>query len=146
MVTKKAAKKTVKAPVKKPVKKVVKKAVAKEPELIPVEEPPLIEIPPELPAEEPDEVVVDEPDQVAEEPEEITEIPPELPEIPIEELTMAAWNTVKGPDDADFDHCEPNFQAVLRQHARDVQETKQVLPGDTQLARFEQELSLLMWR
>src|SRR5262249_51278271 len=69
-----------------------------------------------------------------------------LPEPSFEELMAAAWNTVKGPTDADFAHCDPRFLLDLAYHAKDVQEKGQVLQGDTQLARFEQEFSRLLGR
>src|SRR5262249_52331156 len=43
-----------------------------------------------------------------------------LPQPSFEELMAAAWNTVKGPDDADFAHCDPSFLTDLAYHAKDV--------------------------
>ena len=54
-------------------------------------------------------------------------------------IAKVAWNAVKGHDDAPYEGCLPQFQAKLLEHASSALRTG-AQQGDTNLARFEQEV------
>lgn len=62
----------------------------------------------------------------------------------IEEITAAAWNAIKGEDDAPFALCQPNFQGDLLYHAQAVRKSQETMQTDTSLARFEREVKRLV--
>lgn len=57
-------------------------------------------------------------------------------------IAEAAWNKVRGKDDAAFRVADGNFQRILLAHARSALKTNP-LAGETNLARFEQEVANL---
>ena len=91
----------------------------------------------------PDEVVNEAPEPVIT----VTEAPiPRAVKIPltIGQLAQQAWDAVRAEDDADFAHCDPSFRGTLLYHAEAVERTGHVLPSDTALGRFEQELQRIL--
>lgn len=58
-------------------------------------------------------------------------------------IAAAAWDTVKGKDDATFATATGDFRGVLLAHAKSALTSNAILKGDTNLARFEQEVNRL---
>lgn len=58
-------------------------------------------------------------------------------------IAAAAWDAVKGKDDAPFGGATIDFQHILLAHAKSALTTGVLLQGDTNLALFEQEISRL---
>jgi protein tyrosine phosphatase (PTP) superfamily phosphohydrolase (DUF442 family) len=57
-------------------------------------------------------------------------------------IAEAAWNKVRGKDDATFNGAVRDFQHTLLAHCRSALRTNP-LSGNTNLARFEQEVARL---